>query len=42
MKKKLIVLFLASASLGAFAQTAKPYVSQVWNRTMVTELIPIL
>lgn len=31
MKKKLIVLFLASASLGAFAQTAKPYVSQVWN-----------
>ena len=31
MKKKLIVLFFAMASLGAFAQTAKPYVSQVWN-----------
>lgn len=31
MNKKLIVLLLASASLGAMAQQTKPYVSQVWN-----------
>ncbi len=31
MNKKLIVLLLASASLGAMAQQNKPYVSQVWN-----------
>ncbi len=31
MNKKLIVLLLASVSLGAMAQQNKPYVSQVWN-----------
>ena len=31
MNKKLIMLLLASVSLGAMAQQNKPYVSQVWN-----------